>query len=424
MEKQKCHLLAIAHGAPVITPHIKGRLPHNLRVKGSLMMCLAYLIVICGVFVLTTVQAYATGDTIKVGLVLQASGPFADSGREMMNAIKTYMSQNGDTVAGKKIELIVKDVGGPAPAVAKRLCQELVVKDNVDFLAGFGITPDALVCAPIATEAKRPMIIMNAATSIITTKSPYIARLSHTLPQISEPMAQWAYKHGYRKVYTLVADYGPGHDAEHAFQKAFTAMGGKIVGSVRVPLNPEMGPYVQRVKDSKPQGVFVFLPTGEMPIAFVKSFKERGLAKAGIKLITTGDVLDDGAMDAMGDAPLGVISTYHYSADHQSPENKAYLAAYKKIDPNTRPNAHAIGAYDGMAAIYNVARALKGDIDGDKAMAVLKGMKINSPRGPIQIDPETRDIIQNVYVREAKKKGGKIYNVEFETIKNVKDPGK
>jgi len=269
------------------------------------------------------------------------------------------------------------------------------------------------------------MIVMNAATSIITTKSPYIARTSFTLPQVTEPMAQWAFKNGYRKVYTVVADYGPGHDAERAFQKAFTKLGGEVVGEVRVPLkNPEFGPYVQRVKDSKPQAVFVFTPAGEMGVAFMKSFQERGLAKAGIKLLATGDALDDGVIEAMGDAPLGVISTYHYSAAHVSPENKAFLAAYKKIDPKTRPNGHAIGGYDGMAAIYNVAKQLKGTIDGDKAMQVLKGMKINSPRGPIQIDPETRDVVQNVYVREAKKVGGKIYNVEFETFQAVKDPGK
>jgi branched-chain amino acid transport system substrate-binding protein len=379
----------------------------------------------CGICALTSAPVYAAGNTIKVGLVLQLTGPFTDSGRQMLNAVKTYMSQHGDTVAGKKIEIVVKDVGGPAPEVAKRLCQELVVKDKVDFIAGFGLTPDALACAPVATEAKKPTIDMMAATSIITSKSPYYVRTSLTLPQVSEPMAQWAFKNGYREVYTLVADYGPGHDAGNAFQKAFVKLGGKLVGEVRVPLkNPEFGPYVQRVKDSKPQAVFVFLPTGELPVAFMKSFKERGLAQAGIKLLATGDVLDDGVMDAMGDSPLGVISTYHYSADHKSPENKAFIAAYKKIDPVTRPNGHAIGAYDGMAAIYAVVKQLNGNVDGDKAMQVLKGMKINSPRGPILIDPETRDIVQNVYVREAKKIGGKVYNVEFETFNSVKDPGK
>ncbi len=383
------------------------------------------LVIVCGVLMLCAGPAFAASDTIKIGLVLQLTGPFADSGKQMTNAIKTYMAQHGDTVAGKKIELVFKDTTGPLPAVAKRLCQELVVQDKVDFLAGFGLTPDALACAPIATEAKIPLIDMLAATSIITAKSPYIARTSHTLPQVSAPMAQWAYDNGFRKVYTLVADYGPGHDAEAAFQKAFKAKGGEIVGEVRVPLKTlEFAPYVQRIKDGQPQGLFVFLPTGQMGVSFMKSFQERGLAAAGVRLLATGDVLDDGAMDSMGDATLGMISSYHYSAAHDSPENAAFIAAYKKIDPNTRPNAHAIGAYDGMAAIYTVIRELNGNIDGDKAMAVLKGLKIASPRGPIYIDPETRDIVQNVYIRKAEKIGDKIYNVEFETIKDVKDPGK
>jgi branched-chain amino acid transport system substrate-binding protein len=385
----------------------------------------SFLVIICGVLVSWAGQALAAPDTIKIGLVLQLTGPFADSGHQMTNAVKTYMTQHGDTVAGKKIELIFKDVTGPVPAVAKRLCQELVVQDKVDFLAGFGITPDALACAPVAEEAKIPLIDMNAATSIITTKSSYIARTSHTLPQVSEPMAQWAYDNGYRKVYTLVADYGPGHDAEKAFQKAFSAKGGEIVGEVRVPLkNLEFAPYLQRIKDSKPQGLFVFLPTGQMGLSFMKSFKERGLEESGVRLITTGDVLDDGNMDSMGDATLGMISSYHYSAAHDSPENAAFITAYNKIDPNSRPNAHAIGAYDGMAAIYAVIKQLNGKIDGDKAMEVLKGLKIQSPRGPIYIDAETRDIVQNVYIRKAEKVGDKIYNIEFMTIEAVKDPGK
>ncbi|HCN88943.1 MAG TPA: ABC transporter substrate-binding protein, partial [Oxalobacteraceae bacterium] len=273
--------------------------------------------------------------------------------------------------------------------------------------------------------AKKPTIIMNAATSAITTKSPYIARVSFTLAQVTEPMAQWAYKSGLRKIYTVVADYGPGHDAEQTFKKTFTDMGGQVVGELRVPLgNPEFGPFVQRVKDSKPQAVFVFVPAGQMAVGFMKAYDERGLAKAGIKLLSTGDVTDDGVIDALGDSALGAISTHQYSAAHPSPENKAFLAAYSQVDGKTRPNFMAVGGYDGMAAIYEVARQLNGNIDGDKAMQVLKGMKINSPRGPIEIDPVTRDIVQNVYVREVKRVDGKLYNVEFATISAVKDPGK
>ncbi len=366
----------------------------------------------------------AESDTIKVGIITEMSGPFADFGRHIVNGAKAYMQQHGDTVAGKKVVLVIKDTTGPAPDVAKRLAQELIVKDKVDFLAGFGLTPNALAVAPIATEAKMPTIIMNAATSIITSKSPYFARVSLTLPQVTEPMAVWAYKNGYRQVYTLVADYGPGHDAEAAFKKVFTKMGGQVVGEARVPLkNPEFGPYIQRIKDSKPQAMFVFVTPGEMPIALIKSYRERGLAKAGIKLLSTGDVMEDGDQDALGDNALGMISTHQYSAAHKSPENAAFLAAYAKIDP-LRPNFMSVGGYDGMAAIYNVIKQLNGKIDGDKAMAVLKGMKINSPRGPIQIDAATRDIVQNVYVREVKKVGGHYYNVEFETFKALRDPGK
>ena len=378
-----------------------------------------------GVFALAAGQACASGDTIKVGILVEMSGTFADFGLQMTNGAKAYMKQHGDTVGGKKIELIIKDTTGPAPEVAKRLAQELVVKDKVDFLAGFGLTPNAFAVAPISTEAKVPTIVMNAATSAITTKSPYIARVSFTLPQVAAPMAQWAHRNGLRKIYTVVADYGPGHDAEQAFKKAFVGLGGEVVGELRVPLkSPEFGPFVQRVKDSKPEAVFVFVPAGELAVGFMKAYEERGLAKAGIKLLPTGEVTEDGVIEALGNSALGVISTHHYSAAHSSPENKAFLAAYSQIDARTRPNFMAVGGYDGMAAIYEVVRQLNGNVDGDKAMAILKGMKIVSPRGPLQIDTETRDIVQNVYVREVKRVDGKLYNVEFDTISAVKDPGK
>jgi branched-chain amino acid transport system substrate-binding protein len=391
---------------------------HLFRISFALLM------VICSIFALAAGPALADDSTIKIGIITEMSGPFADFGRHIVNGAKAYIKEHGDTVAGKKIVLVIKDTTGPAPEVAKRLAQELIVKDKVDFLAGFGLTPNALAVAPIITEAKMPTIIMNAATSIITTKSPYFARVSLTLPQVTEPMAQWAFKNGYRKVYTLVADYGPGHDAETSFKKVFTKLGGEVVGEARVPLkNPEFGPYIQRIKDSKPQAMFVFVTPGEMPVALMKAYRERGLAKAGIRLLSTGDVMEDGVQDALGDNALGMISTHQYSAAHKSPENKAFLAAYAKID-SARPNFMSVGGYDGMAAIYQVIKKLNGKIDGDKAMAVLKGMKLSSPRGPIQIDPVTRDIVQNVYVREVKKVSGHYYNVEFETFNAVKDPGK
>nr|MBV0877908.1 ABC transporter substrate-binding protein [Noviherbaspirillum sp. L7-7A] len=378
-----------------------------------------------GLFGLTALSVQAQ-ETIKVGVIAAFSGPFADYGKQMEGGIKAYMKQHGDTVAGKKIELVIKDTTGPSPEIAKRLAQELVVRDKVDFLAGFGLTPEALAVAPIAEQAKKPMIVMNAATSIITTKSNYIARVSMTLPQISGPMATWAVKNNIKRVVTLVADYGPGIDAETAFKTNLLGGGGQVVESIRVPLrNPEFAPFVQRIKDAKPEAVFVFVPAGEQGVAFMKSYRERGLAEAGIKVIATGDLTDDHVLPAMGDATLGVITSFHYSAAHDSPENKAFLKNFAAANPNGgRPNFMAVAAYDGMYAIYEVARKLNGKIDGDKAMAVLKGMKIPSPRGPLNIDPQTRDAVQTVYIRKVEKVNGELYNVEFDKFENMKDTGK
>lgn len=375
----------------------------------------------------TLLSALAHGqETIKVGLIAAFSGPFADYGKQMEGGIKAYMAQHGDQVAGKKVQIIIKDTTGPAPEIAKRLAQELVVRDKVDFLAGFGLTPEALAVAPIAEQAKKPMIIMNAASSVITTKSNYIARFSMTLPQVSSPMATWALKHGIKRVVTLVADYGPGIDAETAFKTNLLGGGGQVVESIRVPLrNPEFAPYIQRIKDAKPEAVFIFVPAGEQSIAFMKGYRERGLAEAGIKVIATGDLTDDHVMPAMGDATLGVITTFHYSAAHDSPENKAFLKNFAAANPGAgRPNFMAVAAYDGMNAIYEVSRKLNGKIDGDRAMAILKTMKFVSPRGPIAIDPATRDIVQTVYVRKVEKIGNEAYNVEFDKFENMKDTGK
>ncbi|MBG6220092.1 MULTISPECIES: ABC transporter substrate-binding protein [unclassified Janthinobacterium] len=365
-------------------------------------------------------------DTIKIGVIAAFSGPFADYGKQMEGGIKTYMAQHGASVAGKKIEIILKDTTGPSPEIAKRLAQELVVRDKVDFLAGFGLTPEALAVAPIAEQAKKPMIIMNAATSAITSKSNYIARFSMTLPQISAPMATWAVKNNIKKVVTLVADYGPGIDAEAAFKSELVKGGGTVTEAIRVPLrNPDFSPYILRIKDAKPDAVFVFVPAGEQSIAFMKGYRERGLAEAGIKVIATGDLTDDHVLPAMGTATLGVITTFHYSAAHKSPENAAFLKHFASTNPGAgRPNFMAVGAYDGMAAIYEVVRKLNGKIDGPQAMAVLKGMKLNSPRGPIMIDPATRDIVQTVYVRKVEQVDGNVYNVEFDQFANQKDPGK
>jgi branched-chain amino acid transport system substrate-binding protein len=365
-------------------------------------------------------------EPLKIGVIAAFSGPFADYGKEMEAGIKAFMKLNGDKVAGRKVELIIRDTTGPLPDVAKRHAQELVVREKVDFLAGFGLTPEALAVAEIASQAKKPMVVMNAATSIITAKSPYVARFSMTLAQETAPLGTWAAKNGIQKVFTLVADYGPGIDAETAFKKSFTAAGGQIVDSIRTPLRgPEFAPFLQRIKDAKPQAVFVFLPAGEQGIAFMKGYRERGLAEAGIKAIATGDVTDDHVIDAMGDVAMGMITSSHYSAAHDSPENQAFLKAYGEVAGTLgRANFMAVAGYDGMAAIYDVTRKLNGKIDGDKAMQILKGWKHASPRGPITIDPETRDIVQTIYIRKVEKKDGRWYNVEFDRYPEVKDPGK
>ena len=384
---------------------------------------LTALALAAGCMLASSVQAQ---EPIRVGMILEMSGPFADIGRQLLNGARAYVKAHGDSVEGRKIELIVKDTTGASPEIAKRLAQQLIVNDKVDFLAGFGLTPNALAVAPLASEARKPMIVMNAATSVITTRSPYIARVSFTLPQATAPLAAWAARNGVKEAYTLVSDYGPGIDAETTFKKAFAAAGGKIVGDVRVPLrNPDFAPFLQRIKDARPAAVFIFLPAGEQPVAFMKGFAERELDKAGIRLIGTGDLTEDGTIEAMGDTPLGVVTSHHYSVAHDSPQNRAFLKAWADIaGAGARPNFMAVGAWDGMAAIYEVARRLNGNIDGDKAMDVLKGLKLDSPRGPITIDPETRDVVQTMYIRRVQKINGKLYNVEFEQVVNVKDPGK
>jgi len=365
-------------------------------------------------------------DVVKIGVIAEFSGPFADYGAQIHNGMKTYLKLHGDTFGGKRVEIITRDTTGPQPDLAKRLAQELITRDKVDIIAGFGLTPNALAVAPMMTEAKKPMVIMNAATSIITTRSPYVVRVSHTLPQDTQPIAQWAAKNGIKRVFTLVSDFGPGVDSEGAFVKAFKAAGGEIVDSVRTPLqNPDFAPFLQRAKDSKPDAVFVFLPPGSQTIGFIKGYEERGLKQAGIKLIATGDLTDDGVLQAMGDATIGLITSFHYSAAHESPENAAFLKAYVETNgTKLRPNFMACSGYDGMAAIAEALKKTGGSTDADKFVGALKGMKLTSPRGPIMIDPDTRDIVQTVYIRRVEKKDGLLHNVEFDKFPDVKDPGK
>jgi branched-chain amino acid transport system substrate-binding protein len=359
-------------------------------------------------------------ETVKIGLIVPMTGGQASTGKQIDNAIKLYMQQKGDTVAGKKIEIILKD-DAAVPDNTKRLAQELIVNDKVSFIAGFGVTPAALAAAPLATQAKIPEIVMAAGTSIITERSPYIVRTSFTLAQSSTIIGDWAVKNGIKKVATLTSDYAPGNDALNFFKEHFTAGGGEIVEEVKVPLtNPDFAPFLQRMKDAKPDAMFVFVPAGQGG-NFMKQYAERGLT--GIKVIGPGDVMDDDLLNGMGDAALGAVTAHLYSAAHPSAMNKDFVASYKKAF-GSRPGFMAVSGYDGIHLIYEALKKTGGKTDGDALIEAMKGMKWESPRGPISIDPETRDIVQNIYIRKVEKVDGELYNVEFQTFEAVKDAGK
>jgi len=382
-----------------------------------------FLLAAAAATALAAAAGAARADDIKIGLILPMTGQQQSTGKQEAAGAKLYMQQHGDTVAGKKIQLIIKD-DGAVPDNSKRIAQDLIVNEKVNFLMGFGVTPAALAVAPLATEAKVPEIVTAAGTSIITERSPYIARTSFTLPQSAVPMADWAAQNGVKKVVTMVSDYAPGADAAKSFAAEFTAKGGQVIDSITFPLaNPDFAPFLQKAADQKPDAVFVFVPSGQGGI-FVKQFAERGMDKAGIKIIGPGDVTDDDLLNGMGDPVVGTITAHIYSADHNSAANKAFVDAFKKANNGMRPNFMAVGAYDGMNLIYEALKKTNGNTDGDALMAAIKGMSWESPRGPISIDPETRDIVQNVYIRKVEKKNGELYNVEFATFPSVKDPGK
>jgi branched-chain amino acid transport system substrate-binding protein len=362
-------------------------------------------------------------DAVKIGLLVPMTGPFTSTGKQLVAGARLYIQLNGDTVAGKKIELIVKDDTGNAD-MTKRLAQELVVNDKVAFLAGFGLTPGALATAPIATEAKVPEIVMMAATSVITERSPYIVRTSFSVPQTTVPLATWAAENGIKKVVTVVSDYGPGIDVETAFKQRFEAAGGKVIEALRVPLaSNDFAPALQRVADAKPDALMAFVPAGVGPV-FIRQFVERGLDKSGIKFIAEGSMTEDNIVNEMGNAALGLITAQHYSAAHNSPENKAFVAEFKKAAGGLRPNLMAVQSYDGMHLIYEALKKTNGSTDGDALIAAMKGQSWVSPRGPMSIDPATREVIQNIYIRKVEHLNGELYNVEFATIPNFKDPSK
>jgi branched-chain amino acid transport system substrate-binding protein len=361
--------------------------------------------------------------SVKIGLILPMTGPSQSTGKQIDAAVKLYMQQHGETVAGKKIEVILRDDAGVADTT-RRLAQELIVRDKVAVIAGFGLTPLAMATAPLAAQAKVPMVVMAAATSIITAQNPFIVRSSEVLPQPAAAMAQWAVDNGIKNAVTLVTDYGPGIDAETWFIKRMKEGGGEVTASLRVPLaNPDFAPFLQRAADAKPQAMFAFVPSGQ-GAALAKQFAERGLDKSGIKFIVTGDVTDDDQLNGMGEVMLGVVSAGHYSAVHPSAVNKAFVAAFKAANPGMRPNFMAVAGYDGMHLIYEALAKTKGDTDGAAMVEAMKGMSFESPRGPMLIDPATRDVVHNLYIRKVERVDGELYNVEFATIPMMKDPAK
>jgi branched-chain amino acid transport system substrate-binding protein len=382
--------------------------------------------ILCGVagLALAVLGAGAANaqDAVKVGIINEYSGQFADTGAMIDNGIKLYMKQQGDTVAGKKIELIRKDTGGIAPDLAKRLSQEAIVRDGADILAGFSLTPNALAAGDVSAEAKKFMVVMNAATSIITEKSPYIARTSSTTPQLNYTLGKWAAKNGIKTVYTMVSDYGPGIDAETWFQNGFKEGGGQIVGSVRFPVaNPDFSAFVQAAKDKNPDAIYIWIPGGAQPAAVGKALAERGIDTSKTKILGQDALASESALKSMGDASLGIITVSDYDFNHQSPMNAAFVKAFND-EFHRNPDFFTIGGYDGTHLIYAALQKTGGKADGDSLIAAAKGMSWESPRGPIMIDPETRDIVQTVYIRRVQKVGNALLNVEFDSVPNVKDP--
>lgn len=375
---------------------------------------------LAGALAMAAPLSVAAQETVKVGLLLSMTGPFASTGKQLEAGARLYMAEHGNMVAGRKVELIIKDDAG-LPDQAKRLATELVVKDKVQVLGGFALTPLALSVAPVATQSKTPAVVMVAGTSSVIDASPYFVRSSFTMPQTTVGVAEWAPRNGIKKVVSLVSDYGPGLDAERAFKERFEQRGGTVQEAIRVPMrNPDFAPFLQRVRDEKPDAVFVFLPAG-VGAQFMKQFAERGLDKSGIRLIATGDVTEDDILNDMGEVALGVVTSHHYSASHPSAVNRKFVEAFRKANAGKRPNYMAVAAYDGMRVVYNALAATKGG-SGDALLAAMRGQSFESPRGPIVIDAQSRDIVQDIYIRKVERHEGELYNMEFEVLKAVRDP--
>ncbi len=369
------------------------------------------------------VASASAQEVARVGVILPMTGPFASTGKQVVAGMRLYLAQHSDVVAGRRIELLLKDDGG-VPDVTKRLAQELVINDHVVALGGFGLTPLALAASSVATQAKVPEIVMAAATSSITEASPYISRTSQALPQTVAPFTDWCIANGIRSVVTIVTDYGPGYDAEKWFKEPFEKQGGKVVAALRVPVaNPDFAPFLQRAADAKPDAIFIFVPAGVGAVV-MKQFAERGLDKAGVRLIGTGDVVDDDLLNNMGDVTLGMITSQHYSAAHDSDLNRRFVADFGKANEGMRPNFMGVSGYDGMALIARAIARTGGDTDGTKLIEAMKGQSWESPRGPVLIDPATREIVQNDYIRRTERRDGQLWNIEFATIPMVRDPAK
>ena len=368
--------------------------------------------------------AAAAGTPLRIGMLAPFSGPYALYGQEFHDGAALYLKQHGGMIAGRPVQMIEKDTTGPDPALAKRLAQELVVQDHVKFLTGLAFSPNAFAAASVATEGRIPTVVMNAAASGITLKSPYVARVSFTEAQVTEPLARWVYAKGVRSAYTLVADYAPGLDAQKAFDDAFGAQGGKLLGGVRTPMSTlDFSAYVQRIKQVHPQAVFFFLPSGPMCQAFLKAWQQAGMKQAGIQLYATGDATDDAFLQATGKVALGLVTSYQYSYAHPSALNRDFIKDfYADFGDKLRPNAFAVAAYDGMHAIDLALAKTKGSTNGAQVMKALAGLRFESPRGPIEIDPATRDIEQTVYIRKVELRHGKLVNVEFDQVDHVLDP--
>lgn len=365
--------------------------------------------------------AASAQETVKVGLILPLTGPQASSGRQMLAGARLFMAHNGDMAAGKKIELVVRDDTGVADQT-RRIAQELIVNDKVAVIGGFGLTPLALAVGPLITQARVPAVIMVAGTGMIVGTSPYFVRVSFTLPQQTMPIAEWAAQNGKKTAVSLVSDYGPGLDAQNAFKTKFEQLGGKVVDQLRAPLaGPDFAPFLQKARDLKPDALMLFVPAPQAG-QLMRQVLDRGLIQDGVQIIGPGDALDDEALNAMGDGVLGVTTSYAYSAAHDSALNRKFVSEFRRANNDLRPNLIGVGAYDGMKAIYMALEKNKGVTDGPKLIEAFKGLSWESPRGPISIDPETRDIVQNIYIRRVERRDGELYHIEFQTFANQKNP--